>query len=77
MPIYKVTDKATSKVHVVSATSQPQALRHVSMGMFEIKTLENPTEVAELMDSGIKLEVAGKDDSSPEGSSGEEEQDKS
>lgn len=65
MPLYKVTEKTSSKSHLVSATSQSAALRHVSQGLFDIRTMENPTEVAALMEKGTRLEYASKEENGP------------
>lgn len=75
MPLYKVTTRETGKKHLVEAQSASSALRHVSAGLFDVETMTNPMDVADLMDQGIKRERAGahaeqnSDDPTPPGSS--------
>ena len=53
--IYKVT--SNDKAYLVQAISQAQALRHIAGRMYQVEVAK-PIDVATLMNSGIKLEVA-------------------
>ena len=53
--LYKVTNG--DKSYLVQATSQAQALRHVAGRVYSVD-IAKPLDVAQLMSSGIQLEVA-------------------
>ncbi len=54
--IYSVKDK-TGEEHLVEATSQAQAIRHVARGMFQIE-VATAKEVATAMKAGAVVEDA-------------------
>jgi len=53
--IYKVTNG--DKSYLVQATSQAQALRHVAGRLYSVEIAKS-LDVAQMMSSGIQLEVA-------------------
>ena len=53
--IYKVT--SANKEHLVQATSQAQALRHIAGKYYTVEVAKS-IDVARLMNDGTKLEVA-------------------
>lgn len=61
MPMYKVTE-GDQPARLIHASSKSQAIRHVAANRFTATNITSADEVAELMASGIKREVAGEDD---------------
>jgi hypothetical protein len=61
MPLYKVEDTETkdAPARLVKASSKSRAVSHVAHDRYRATTMENPTDVAELMATGVKLETAG------------------
>jgi len=56
--IYKVSDSQVT--HLVQAANQAQALRHVAGKRYTVQAAK-PVDVAQLMTSGVQLEIAGPD----------------
>lgn len=59
MPLYEITTKDVEAKRLVEADSSSQAIRHCAEGMFTARTLGKPSEVAQLMKSGVELETVG------------------
>lgn len=59
MPLYEITTKGEDKKRLVEADSSAQAIRHCAESMFTARTLGKPSEVAQLMKSGVEFETAG------------------
>jgi hypothetical protein len=55
--IYIVTDKTTTTKHLVKATNQAQAVRHIAAARLDCM-VANSIEVVQLMQSGSKVEDA-------------------
>jgi hypothetical protein len=53
--IYKVTNGG--QIHLVQATNQAQALRHIAGKMFKVEVAKT-VEVVQLMTNGTKVDVA-------------------
>lgn len=58
MPLYEITTKDEEAKRLVEADSAAQAVRHCANGMFSPRTVTKPTEIAQLMSAGVKLETA-------------------
>lgn len=54
---YEVTDVQTGAVRLVRAATQPQAIRHATLGRFTAKPA-SAERVIELMTSGVAVETA-------------------
>jgi hypothetical protein len=65
MPLYEITTKGEEKKRLIEATSANQAVRHCSTGLFQTRTITKPSEIAQLMKSGVQLEAAG-DEAEPQ-----------
>lgn len=59
MPLYEIVTKGAEAKRLVEADSAAQAVRHCANDMFTARTVSKPTEIAHLMNSGVKLEKAG------------------
>ena len=58
--IYAITDKVNHATHLIVATTQAQALRHVTRMQFDVEVASAMT-VAEKMGAGLKVEDAGEE----------------
>lgn len=64
MALYKVTDNEADKdapCRLVKANSASAALRHVAGTRFTTEVVMNATMAADILTSGIKMEVAGEE----------------
>ncbi len=57
--IYVVADKTTSNKHLVKATNQAQAVRHIAAARLDC-VVANSIEIVTLMQSGVVVEDATK-----------------
>lgn len=58
--IYAITDKVNHATHLIVATTQAQALRHVTRMQFDVASA-SAMMVADKMSQGIKVEDAGEE----------------
>jgi hypothetical protein len=65
MPMYEVKAKGADKPRLIDASSGPMALRHAAKDHFTVEVVQKPSRVAQLMNDGVKLEVAGDDTTAP------------
>lgn len=61
MPLYEISTKGEDAKRLVQADSAAQAVRHCAQGMFAARTVSKPTDIAQLMSNGVKLETAGEE----------------